>query len=200
MANGDGVVPHQNFFNHEPHDSLALDDIKRFSGAAQAGKKCCEGLGQAQECSPIGGLVSDRLQLSAKRLLALTQQGHALAQLFNRQESFLIGVEKSFDAFAHMRQLPLQTLLTFLGWIGRARCCQPTIKFLLDQSRLFQQADHLGPDDLIEEILPDKAAVVANRAAQFSPAIGANALVVVNLTCGGIASKFARRRSHTWHS
>ena len=71
----------------------ALNDIKRFSGAAQAGEKCCEGLGQAQECNLIGALVSDRLQLSTNRLLALTQQGHSIAQLFNRQESFLVGVE-----------------------------------------------------------------------------------------------------------
>src|SRR5207249_10826847 len=60
------------------------------------------------------------------------------------------------------------------------------IKFLLYQRRLFQQADHLSPDDLIEELLSDEAAVVANRAAEFPPAIGANALVVVNLTCAGL--------------
>src|SRR5712664_4872201 len=29
VANGDGVVPHQNVFDHEPYDSLALCDIKR---------------------------------------------------------------------------------------------------------------------------------------------------------------------------
>jgi hypothetical protein len=49
-----------------------------------------------------------------------------------------------------------------------------------------QESDHLAPNNLIEEILPDQAAVVANRTAQFSPAIGANALVVVNLTRGGV--------------
>ena len=163
MANGDGVIPHKNFFNHEPYDALALNDTKRFRGAAQAGEECCKGLGQAQECKLIVALVSDRLQLSTERLLTLTQQRHALAQLLNRQEPFLVGVEQSFDAFAHMRQLPLQTLLTFLGWIGRARCCQPTIKFLLYQSRLFQESDHLGPNNLIEEILPDQAAVVRKQ-------------------------------------
>src|SRR5205823_511266 len=61
-------------------------------------------------------------------------------------------VKKSFHTFANMRQLPLQTLLTFSGWIRGARCYQPTIKFLLDQSWLFQQADYLSPDDLIEEL------------------------------------------------
>src|SRR5580692_11463942 len=71
-----------------------------------------------------------------------------------------------------------------------ARCYQPAIKFLLYQSRLFEQADHLSPDDLIEEFLSDEAAVGANRASEFPPTIGSNAFVVVNLACAGL-----RRRS-----
>src|SRR6266568_6585973 len=186
VTNGDGIFPHQNVLNQKPYDSLALSDAKRFRGTAQASKECCESLCETQECSPIVGLVGDRLELGTECLLALTQPRHALAQLLDPQESFLIGVEKSFDTFANMGQLSLQTLLTFPGWIGRARGCQATIEFLLYQSWLFQQADHLSPDDLIEELLSDEAAVVANRAAEFPPAIGANALVVVNLTCAGL--------------
>src|SRR4051795_9198906 len=66
------------------------------------------------------------------------------------------------------------------------RCGQPTIQFLVYQSGVFQQADHLIPDDLIQEFLSDQAAIVANRPAEFPPTIGANALVVVNLTCAGL--------------
>src|SRR6266436_3590652 len=183
VTNGDGVVPHQDVFDHEPDDSLALRDIKRLSGTAQACEERRESLRQSQEGCPIVGLVSDRLQFSTKGLFTLAQRRHSFAQLLDRQECFLVGVEKSFHAFANMRQLSLQTLLTFLGRIARARCCQPAVKFLLDQRRVFQQSDHLGPDDLIEEILSDQAAVVAYRTAQFSPAIGANTFVVVDLAC-----------------
>jgi len=175
MANGDGVVPQQDVFNHEAYDSLALSDVKRFSSTAQASEECGESLGQAQECGPIVGLVSDRLQLSTERPFTLAQRRHALAQLLDRQESFLVRVKKSFDAFANMYHFPLQTLLMFFDWIGRARCCQATVKFLLYQGRLFQQSDHLGPDDLIEEILSDEAAVV-ERQPQCQP-FGFTALV-----------------------
>jgi hypothetical protein len=41
--------------------------------------------------------------------------------------------------------------------IAGARRYQPTIKFLLYQSWLSQQADHLSPGDLIEEFLSDEA-------------------------------------------
>src|SRR5439155_592670 len=115
-----------------------------------------------------------------------------LTQLLNRQECFLVGVEKSFHAFANMRQLSLQTLLTFLSRIAGARDFQPTVQFLLDQRRVFQQSDHLRPDDLIEEILSDKAAVVANRTTQFAPAIGANTFVIVDLARAR-ARRYARK-------
>jgi len=181
VTNGNRIFPNQNVFNQESHDFLAFDDTEGLRCAAQASEECCERFRQAQKCGAIIDLVSDRLQLSTESMLALTQHRHAITQLLNGQESFLIGVEQSFDTFAHMSQLALQTLLTFSGWVRRTRCYQPTIKFLLDQSGLFQQANHLGPDDLIEKFLSDQLAVIANRAAEFPPAIGANALVVVNL-------------------
>jgi hypothetical protein len=63
------------------------------------------------------------------------------------------------------------------------RRCKPTVQFLLDQRGVFQQSNDFGPDDLIEQILADQAAVVANRTAQFSPARGTNAFVVVDFAC-----------------
>src|SRR6516225_4343021 len=59
MANGNGIVPDQDIFDHEPYDSLALSDAKRFSSGAQAGEERREGLRQAQEDCPVVGLVND---------------------------------------------------------------------------------------------------------------------------------------------
>ena len=84
VANGDDVVAYQDLFDQEPHDALALDHIQRFSGSAQAGEKGCQGFGQAQECSPVSGLIGDRLQLRPHRTLTLAEQWHALTQLFDR--------------------------------------------------------------------------------------------------------------------
>ena len=65
----------------------------------------------------------------------------------------------------------------------------------------FEQADHLGPDDLIEQFLSNEATIVANGATQFPPAIGANALVVMNFSVRWFASRCSRqRRSHTSHN
>jgi hypothetical protein len=59
-------------------------------------------------------------------------------------------------------------LLTLSGWIRGARCYQPAIKFLLYQSRLFQQADQLSPDDLIDELLSDEADAASVRSGRGS--------------------------------
>ena len=84
MANDNSVVPYQDIFDHEPYDSLALSDTKRFRSSAQAGEERREGLRQAQEGYPIVGLVGDRLELSAERLFTMAQRRHALAQLLDR--------------------------------------------------------------------------------------------------------------------
>src|ERR1700687_5603075 len=82
-----------------------------------------------------------------------------------------------------MREFRLQALFALFGRIRGARRRKPTVKFLLDQCGVFQQSNDFGPDDLIEQILADKAAVVANRTTQFSPAIGTNTFVVVDFAC-----------------
>jgi hypothetical protein len=102
VTNRNRIFADQNVFNQEPHDFLTFHDAKRVCSAAQTGKKCREGFCQAQECGMIVSLVSDRLQLGTEYLLTLTQHKHALTQLFDRQESFLVRVEQSLDTFADM--------------------------------------------------------------------------------------------------
>ena len=138
MPDDDRVVANEDVLDDEAHDSLALQDVKCVGGAAQAAEERRQRLGKAQERGAIVGLVSDRLQFGAQRLFAVTQRRHTLAQLLKRQELLLIGVEKSLDAFADTGEFPLQSLLTFLGWIGAARCREAAVEFLLDQCRVLE--------------------------------------------------------------
>jgi hypothetical protein len=74
MTDSDGVFPYQDVFHHEPYDSLAFTNTKRFGRTAQASKECGEGLGQTQEGRPIVRLVSDCLQLSTESLFRVLLQ------------------------------------------------------------------------------------------------------------------------------
>jgi hypothetical protein len=177
MANHDAVVADENVLDDEAHDALALDDVKRVGSATQSGEKRRESFGEAQERSPVCRLVGDRLQLATQCLFALPKRRHALAQLLERQELLLVGDEESFDAFANAGEFAVQALLALLGRIRCARCSETPVKFLLDQRRVLEQADHLCPDDLVEQILPHHA-VIAHRTAELSPTIRANAFVI----------------------
>ena len=127
----------------------------------------------------IAGLFGERVQLGAERLLALAQGWHPLSQLLQRQELFLIGGEQSLDALAHAHQLSLHRLLTLLRGVGRARDREPAIKLLFDQRGILEQPHHLGPHDLIQQVLPDRS-VLADGATEVPPAVRAEAAIVVN--------------------
>jgi hypothetical protein len=85
------------------------------------------------------------------------------------------------------RMRSLCKLCSRVSWLeGRARGHQAAVQFPLDQRRILEQSDHLCPDDLVKQILPDHT-TIADGAAQFSPTVRANAFVVVDLAraCGG---------------
>jgi len=47
-------------------------------------------------------------------------------------------------------------------WIGRTRGKQSTIEFFVYQRGILKQSDHLGPNDLVEQILPHETPIVAH--------------------------------------
>ena len=180
MTNDDGVVTDEHLLDDEAHDALAFGDLERVGRGTQAGEEGRERIREAQECSAIIGLVGNRLQLGAQLLFALPQRWHALAQLLKRQELFLISGEQPLDTLASPCQFPLQRLFALLGRIGIARCGEPAIEFLLDQRRIFEKPNDLGPDDAIQKILARRS-VIAQRAAESPPPIRADAAIVVDL-------------------
>ena len=57
-----------------------------------------------------------------------------------------------------------------------------SIELMFNQRRIFEQSDDFSPDNLIQELLAYEATVVAHGTTELSPAIGANAFVVMKLT------------------
>jgi hypothetical protein len=62
---------------------------------------------------------------------------------------------------------------------GRARCVKAPVEFGLDERGIFDQADDLLPDDLVEQILADWSAV-AYRAAEVAPGIRTKTPVIMD--------------------
>ena len=81
MADHDRVVADDHLFDEEPHDALALQDIEGLGRRPQTCQERREGFGETQMRGAVASLFHQRVQLVSQRLLALTQQGHPLAQL-----------------------------------------------------------------------------------------------------------------------
>ena len=181
----DGVITDQNLLDDEAHDALTLEGVECISSAAQPRQERGERLCQSHEHGAITGLIGDRLQFGAQRFLTIAQRRHALAQLLEREEIFLVGAQQSLDTLVDTSQFSLRTLLALFGGIRCTCGHETTIEFVLDQSGIFEQPDDLRPDDLIEQFLAHQASVVAHGSAEFAPTIRADALVVVELPCAG---------------
>jgi hypothetical protein len=182
VTDNDSVIADEDILDDQPHDSLAFDDIQGIGGAAQAAEERGEGFCKPQEVLTIVGLVGDRLQLGAQLLFAVSERGHALAQLFEREQIFLIRSQYSSDTFTDTDEFSLQTLFALFGWVRGTRGQQTTVQFLLDQCGIFKQSDDFAPDDLIEQILPHRPAI-AYRTGQSSPAVGAQASIIFVRWC-----------------
>jgi len=100
-------------------------------------------------------------------LFALAQRRHPLAQLLERQEVLLIGSEHALDALAHAHEIALHSLFALFRGVGGARGSEPPIEFVLNQRRILEQPNDLGPDDLIQQIL-SHGSVVTARAAEVA--------------------------------
>lgn len=86
----------------------------------------------------------------------------------------------------------MQRFLPLLCRIGGLYRPQPAIKFALNQIRILQQTDHLGPYDVVEEILTNWTDV-AYRSAEVPPSIGAEASVVVDVARGRARRRMRQR-------
>ena len=67
----------------------------------------------------------------------------------------------SLDALAHAHEIALDPLFALFRGVGGARGGEPPIEFVLNERRILEQSDDLGPDDLIQEILSHGSVVAA---------------------------------------
>ena len=82
----------------------------------------------------------------------------------------------------------VRVLVGSAAWAAASR----RSKFLLNQGRLLQQPYHLGPDNLVQQVLPHGARV-ASGTAEVPPSVRSDAAVVLDLA-GACPGRRARQR------
>ena len=76
----DGVIVHQDVFDKEADDLLAIDDFQRLRRLVQPLKESGQGFCESQERHPVGGLIEDGLQFRPRGLFAGAQFRHSAPQ------------------------------------------------------------------------------------------------------------------------
>jgi len=114
--------------------------------------------------------------------LASSQLRHALAQLFDREKTFLISGEQTIDALADADDITPEPLFATFGRISLASCREPPLDLVLDEARIFEQPHNLGPNDFVQKVLTNRA-VVANGAGKPPPGVGTETSIIVDRTC-----------------
>jgi hypothetical protein len=127
--------------------------------------------------------IPQGLKFDPQRLFALPQVGHTAAQFVERQQVFLIGGQKTVHAFAGSNQLAIQFgLAPFSRTVGPCRS-KAAIDLLLDQGGVFQQVQHFGPNQAVQQILADWS-IVAGRSRKVTVTVSSQAAVIVDPTRG----------------
>src|SRR5437660_9806167 len=83
------------------------------------------------------------------------------------------------DALANANEVAPESLFTAFARVGRARSCEPSIEFILDELGIFEQAHDFGPHDFVQQILTHWP-IVANGARKPPPAVGAETSIIVD--------------------
>jgi hypothetical protein len=71
--------------------------------------------------------------------------------------------EYAFDALADPHRIVLQGLFALPCRVGGANRNEPAIQFPLNHCGILEHPNDLGPDNLIQQILPDRSARAADR-------------------------------------
>ena len=188
MADGDFVLGDQNLLHEEPDDTLPFRDVQGFGGRAQPRQKAGQGLGEPEIGLPILDTIDGGLQFAVQRLFLTAERRRSGAQLVDGDQLFLIGRDQAVDPLADPDQAMPKVGLALLVGIGDTGRLQSPVDLCAHQCRIFEQADQLGPHDVVEQVLAHRTAV-AQRAVEIAPGVGTQAAVVGDLAGTGLGRR-----------
>src|SRR6201987_884252 len=124
-------------------------------------------------------------------LLLLTELRHALWQLFQSDQLFLVSGHQSVDLAPQARLFSIEILCALAQGVGFLSFLHSSFDFTLNQSRALEQAQDLLPDQCVKIVLPNRP-VLTEGTVKVSPAIGANTAVVVEFVMWFSSSRGSR--------
>ena len=110
VSDGDGVVvaSDQDFADDEPQDALLAGDVELVQAVGEAAEEPFEGVGELEVGLGVVQLGVEAVELGLQRVLAFAQGGHPGAQLVERDELFLVGLDQPLDRGAGAGEVALE--------------------------------------------------------------------------------------------
>ena len=181
MSDGDRVVvaADQDFADDEPHDALLAGDVELVQPVGEAAEERVEGVGELEVGLGVVQLGVEAVALGLERALALAQCGHPGAELLERDELFLVGLDQPLDRGAGAGEISLERFTAAGGGVLGPRRGEAAVDLGADELGGLEQPADLGPDERVELIGADRAAG-ASLAVGVPPAVLADAAVVAD--------------------
>jgi hypothetical protein len=178
VADRDLVLADEHLADEQSHDLLALLDRQLLCVGAEARAEALERLGELEVALGVVQLGIERVELGLQGRFALAQPGGAGAQLIERDQLFLVCLDQTLNGTARADQVALQSLAAVAGGVLHAQALKPALDLCLDQRGIFEQLEHLAPDELVQ-LLQACRPIAAHLPVQATRAVGPRAAVVV---------------------
>ena len=187
MTDGHRVLADPHFANEQAHDALTFNDGQGPRGFAHARQESLDGCGQRKPGLTIQLRGSQGVEFGQDRALPGLYRDVPLAQLVERHEALLVGVEQAAHSGLIAGRLGAQGRRAAIVRCGVVGGRDPAVDFGPDELRVLEQGEHFPPHRGVELVGADRR-IVADGALRPTPAVDAVASVVVNaLAVGSLA-------------
>jgi hypothetical protein len=185
VADGDRVLvaADEHFADDESQDALLVFDAGLVQSVGEAAEEALERVGELEVGFGVVQLGVERVELGAKRALALAQRGGAGAQLLERDQLFLVGLDQPLDRAVGAGEVALERVAAPRGGVLGAQRLQSAVDLGADERGVLEQPADLGPDHWFQLVGADRAAL-AHAPAGVPPVVLADAAVVDDLALG----------------
>ena len=185
VSDGDRVVvaADEHFADDEAQDSLLFFEVELVESVGEAAEEALEGVGEFEVGLGVVKLGVERVELGAECGLALAQRGHPGAQLVDRDQLFLVGLDQAGDGALSAGDVAFERFAASAGGVLGPQRLQPAVDLRAHQLGVFEQPSDRVPDESVELIGADRSAL-ADAAADVAVVVRADAAVVVDPLVG----------------
>ena len=153
------VASDQDLADDEPQDALLFVKVELVETGVEAAEESVEGVGELEVGLGVVELCLERVELGAERGLSLAQRGHASAQLVDREELFLVGLDQAVDRALRAGDVALERIAAAAGGVLGPQGLEAAVDLRAHERGVFEQPADLVPHEPVELIGADRAAV-----------------------------------------